>query len=284
MNGILLVNKDKDMTSRDVVNIISKKFNTKKVGHSGTLDPIATGVLVIAIGKYTKLINILTSSYKEYIATLKLGIQTDTLDITGNVLDNKDYNVNKELIVDTLNSFLGKSIQEVPKYSAVKVNGKKLYEYARENKEIDLPKKEVTIYELELLDKKDNDFVIRAKVSKGCYIRSLINDIGSFLGVGAIMTSLVRTKQGNITIDNAYTLEDIEKGNYRLLSIEEVIDFPQIVVDNDLEFKIRNGVLVDDMWNITDKVLFKNKNNELLGIYQKTNDGLKTWKNFPKTS
>ena len=145
MNGLLIVNKEKDMTSRDVVNVICKKFKTRRVGHSGTLDPIATGVLVVAIGNYTKLIDILSSSYKEYVATLKLGIQTDTLDITGNVIDEKPFGVDKELIEDTLYSFLGKSIQEVPKYSAVKINGKKLYEYARDNIDIELPKREIEV-------------------------------------------------------------------------------------------------------------------------------------------
>ena len=131
MNGILLVNKPKDYTSRDIVNKLTKVFNTKKIGHTGTLDPIAEGVLVITIGKCTKLCDILTSTYKEYIATIKLGIKTDTEDITGNILEQKDFNIKEEQIREVLNTFIGKSIQEVPIYSAIKVNGKKLYEYAR---------------------------------------------------------------------------------------------------------------------------------------------------------
>ena len=151
MNEILVVNKDKDMTSRDVVNILNKKFNTKKIGHTGTLDPIATGVLVVCIGKYTKLVDLLTSQNKEYIAEIKLGIKTDTGDITGNILDKKDYDVDEDKIKNVLNSILGKQIQTPPIYSAIKVNGKKLYEYARNNESVEIPKREIEIYSTELI-------------------------------------------------------------------------------------------------------------------------------------
>ena len=149
MNGIIVVNKESDYTSRDVINILNKTFNTKKIGHTGTLDPLATGVLVVCVGKYTKLVDKLTSYDKEYIATIKLGIKTDTLDITGNVLEeNYNINLNEQEVINILNSFLGSSIQEVPKYAAVKVNGKKLYEYARNNEEINLPKREIQISDI----------------------------------------------------------------------------------------------------------------------------------------
>ena len=151
-DGILIIDKPKDYTSRDVVNIVSKKLNTKKVGHTGTLDPLATGVLVICVGKATKLVDYLTSTYKEYEAELILGIKTDTADITGNILKEEDSIKKKEEILETLNNMIGKYNQTVPIYSAVKINGKKLYEYAREGKEIELPKREVEIKTLELLD------------------------------------------------------------------------------------------------------------------------------------
>ena len=268
MNGILIINKDKDMTSRDVVNIISKKFNTKKVGHSGTLDPIATGVLVIAIGKYTKLIDILTSSYKEYIATLKLGILTDTLDITGNVLDNKDYNVNKELIINTLNSFLGKSIQEVPKYSAIKINGKKLYEYAREGIDIELPKREINIKEIELLDYNEDTIKFRCIVSKGTYIRSLINDIGIKLNTYATMIDLQRTKQGNYSIDDSYTLNDIDNDNYKLLTYKDIFnDYEKYELNDEEYFKVKNGQKMPINFN-NEEVVYT-YNNEYIALYKK---------------
>ena len=158
MNGILLINKEEGKTSRDIVNDCMHIFNTKKIGHTGTLDPIATGVLVITIGRYTKLGDALTSTYKEYIAEFKLGIETDTLDITGNILNRKEINVDKEKVINTINSFKGKYNQEVPIYSAVKINGKKLYEYARNNEQIELPKREVDIQNIEVLNI-DNDII-----------------------------------------------------------------------------------------------------------------------------
>ena len=150
MNGILVVNKPDNYTSRDVVNIIGGILKTKKIGHTGTLDPIATGVLVVCIGNTTKLCELLTSEYKEYIATIKLGIKTDTLDTTGTIIETKDYNVSKNQIKEVLNTFLGTSIQTTPIYSAVKVNGKKLYEYAREGIQVELPKREINITNIEL--------------------------------------------------------------------------------------------------------------------------------------
>ncbi len=145
MNGFLIINKPVGYTSRDVVNIVGKSLKTKKVGHTGTLDPIASGVLVICIGRYTKLVDHLTSLEKEYIAEIKLGVMTDTLDITGNILEEKDFNLTKEQITETLKKFIGKYKMEVPIYSAIKVKGKKLYEYARKNIEVELPVKEVDI-------------------------------------------------------------------------------------------------------------------------------------------
>lgn len=268
MNGILVVNKEKNLTSRDVVNKICNIFNTKKVGHSGTLDPIATGVLVVAIGKYTKLIDILTSSYKEYVATLKLGILTDTLDITGNVIDKKVYDVDKELIEETLNSFLGKSIQEVPKYSAVKINGKKLYEYARSNIDIELPKREIEIKEIELLDFKDDTITFRTIVSKGTYIRSLINDIGKRLNTYATMTELKRTKQGDFNIDDSYTLEEIEKGQYKILTYKDIFkDYEKYELNDEEYFEVKNGQKMPINFNSNEVVYIYN--NEYIALYEK---------------
>ena len=171
---IINVCKEKNMTSRDVVNIISKHLHTKKVGHTGTLDPLATGVLLVCTDRDTKLVDILTSKTKEYVATMLLGIQTDTGDITGNIIKRASFRVNKEQIIQTLNSFLGQSTQTVPIYSAVKINGKKLYEYARNGKEVTLPTREITISNIELIDFHDNLIKFKVTVSKGTYIRSLI--------------------------------------------------------------------------------------------------------------
>lgn len=265
MQGAIIVNKAPDMTSRDVINILNKKFNTKSIGHTGTLDPIAEGVLVCLIGKYTKLTDILINHDKEYIASFKLGILTDTLDITGKILKEEKINLTKEEIQKTILSFKGKYNQEVPIYSAVKINGKKLYEYARNNEEITLPKREVNIYDIELLNI-DNDIItIKTKVSKGTYIRSLIRDIGLKLNTNATMTKLIRTKLGKFTIEESYTLEDIQNDNYKLLSLEDLINLDTININEEMLFKIKNGQIIDYQ---TNKYILYKYNNQDIALYK----------------
>lgn len=276
--GVILVNKQAGMTSFDVVNEISHIFGIKKVGHTGTLDPLAEGLLIVAIGKATKIVELLTAEDKEYIAGVRLGISTDTYDITGEILRTVSVPENYDL-KKTLNSFRKTYLQEVPIYSAIKVNGKKLYEYARKNQKVELPKKEVTIKEIELLDQKQTDFQFRALVSKGTYIRSLIHDIGKELNTEATMTSLVRTKQGPVSIQQASTLEEIKNGKYKIHSILDVLPYEQIELKKEVAFKVSNGVRLPNHWNIKDKVIFL-ENKKVLGIYQVEQDELKTWKNF----
>lgn len=278
-SGVIVVNKKSNMTSFDVVNEISRTLGIKKIGHTGTLDPLAEGVLVVTVGKATKIAELLTATYKEYQAGVILGVETDTLDITGKIINSKIVPDNLP-IENVLKSFKKTYLQEVPIYSAVKVKGKKLYEYARENKTVELPKKEVTIKEISLLETDRNTFIFKALVSKGCYIRSLIRDIGESLDTYATMTNLTRTKQGKYTLTDAYTLEDIASGNFNLLKIEDVLDYPKIVADEKLSFKIKSGQKLKNEYNIKDKVVFIDQNNKLLGIYQVENENLKVWKNF----
>ena len=278
-SGVIVINKEKDMTSFDVVNEISHLFGIKKVGHTGTLDPIAEGVLIVCIGKATKIVELLTAKDKEYVAGVKLGIKTDSYDITGNVLDTKEV-IEITNLEEVISSFKKTYLQEVPIYSAVKVDGKKLYEYARNNKEVELPKKEVTIKEIELLSKEKDTFTIRTLVSKGTYIRSLINDIGNELNTYATMTSLKRTKQGKVTINEAYKLSDIKDNNFNVYKIEETLEYPIVKVNEEIEYKITNGVKLDNTFDIKDKVIFVNKDDKLLGIYKKESGILKVWKNF----
>lgn len=267
MNGILLINKPIDFTSRDVVNKLSGILHTKKIGHTGTLDPIATGVLVVCVGNTTKLCELLTSEYKEYIATIKLGIKTDTLDITGKVIEEKSFNVTENQIKEVLNSFLGKSIQTTPIYSAVKVNGKKLYEYAREGKSVELPKREIDITNIELLSFSNDEISFKVTVSKGTYIRALIDDICTKLNTVGTMSSLIRTKQGIFNLEDTYTLEDIEKGNYRLLTIEEALgDLNTIEIDDELYDKVKNGAIINKTFN-SDIASLK-YNNKIIAIYK----------------
>ena len=283
MNGIIIVNKEKDYTSRDIVNIIGKLFNTKKVGHTGTLDPIAEGVLIVCIGKCTKLCEMLTSEYKEYVAEITLGILTDTLDSEGTIIKIDKKDITKDEIIKVLESMKGKYIQEVPIYSAVKVNGKKLYEYAREGIEVTLPKREVDIKNIELVSDIIYDeyikFKIKTTVSKGTYIRSLVNDIANKLNTIGIMSSLNRTKQGRFDIEDSYTIEDIENGNYKLLNIDDVLsDMYTIDINDDLYKKVSNGVKLDNTYG-KDMILFK-YNNKVIAIYKNDNNILKVYKMF----
>lgn len=273
MNQIIIVNKEAGMTSRDVVNKIGKILNTKKVGHNGTLDPIAEGVLVITTNRYTKLNNLLASEEKEYIAEVELGKQTDTLDITGKIEKEKEETLNLELLRKTLKKYEKTYNQEVPKYSAIKVKGKKLYEYARENKEIDLPKKEVTIKKIELISYTQNTFTFKTLVSKGTYIRSLIRDILNDMNQLGTMSKLTRTKQGIFSIENSYTIKQIEKGEYKYLKAKEALSIQQIKVNEKLEALIKNGVQLKG--NYPEKVLFLNENDEELAIYKKENETMK---------
>ncbi len=281
-SGLLVVNKPKDVTSRDVVNEVSKIFKTKKIGHTGTLDPIATGVLVLTINKATKLSEIITSEEKVYQAEVILGIRTDTLDITGNILEERDTYYKKEDIINVLDSFIGTYNQEVPIYSAVKINGKKLYEYARNNEEVTLPKRMVTIKKIKLdeLNYIDNKTVFKftCKVSKGTYIRSLINDIASKLNTIGTMKNLKRIEQGNFNINESYTLEDIKNNNYKIISIKEALkDYFTVKVDDKLKFKVMNGQILDNIYN-QDYVLFID--DDVIGLYKREENRLKPYKMF----
>lgn len=276
MNKLLIVNKEKNLTSRDVVNELTKIFNTKKIGHTGTLDPIATGVLVCLFGKYTKLVDLLTSLDKEYIAEIKLGIKTDTGDITGNIIENKSFNITEGSIIKVFEEFPKKYEQIVPKYSAVKINGKKLYEYARNNIEIELPKREVSIYSLELI-RFDKDIIkFKAHVSKGTYIRSLIEDICEKLGTVGTMNNLIRTKQGNFDIKDSFTLDDINNGNFKFQNIHEFLKYPSIEINDELIKTIKNGGRIRNIYNIQDKVIFTYQG-ENIAIYETNNETLKPY-------
>ncbi|MDD2625172.1 MAG: tRNA pseudouridine(55) synthase TruB [Tenericutes bacterium] len=277
MNGILLINKPIDYTSRDVVNKVSKILNTKKIGHTGTLDPIATGLLVLTIGNATKISELITGYNKEYIVTFKFGMETDTLDITGNKLFESNNQVNKEVLLEVLKKYKGKVIQEVPKYSAIKIDGKKLYEYARNNIDIELPKREINIYELELLEYSD-EIKLRCKVSKGTYIRSLIRDIGRELNTYATMTSLIRTKQGDFNLKNSFTIQDIENNKYKIISLNDFFcNYDKIYVD-DIEYrKVINGNKIKDIYEIKKFVAIYH-DDLLLAIYEKEDDYLKPYK------
>ena len=265
MNGFILVNKKKDMTSRDVVNILTKILNTKKIGHTGTLDPFAEGILLIAVNKGLKVVKLLNYKDKEYIAKVKLGIKTDTLDMTGNILEEKKEELNKEELLEVLKSFIGDYSYEVPIYSAIKVNGKKLYEYARNNQKVELPIKNSYIYDIKLIDFKYNSFTFSVKVSNGTYIRALVRDISKKLNKLMTLEELTRTKVDNLLIENSYTLEDIKNNNFKLLKINDLLNYKEVELERDLEDKVLNGnkIKLDEK---EDNILFI-KEKEEIAVY-----------------
>ncbi len=270
MNGVILINKEENRTSRDIVNDLVHIFHTKKVGHTGTLDPLATGVLVTTIGRYTKLNELLMSTYKEYICTFKLGVLTDTLDITGTILEESEVHVSDEDIVKVINSYVGHYNQTVPIYSSVKVNGKKLYEYARSGEHVTLPSREVDIKSIEILSINENHITIKTLVSKGTYIRSLVRDIGSSLNTHATMESLIRTKQGKFNIEECSMIEDVRNNNYKLLKIEDILDVEVIEASKELLKKVSNGVKLDNIYS-KDLLLFTHQGKEVC-LYKKNDD------------
>ena len=238
MNGFILVNKKKGMTSRDVVNFLIKILNTKKIGHTGTLDPFAEGLLLVAVNKGLKVVKLLNYKDKEYVAKVRLGIKTDTLDITGNILEERKEDLNKEELEEVLQSFIGDYSYEVPIYSAIKVNGKKLYEYARENKKVELPIKDSYIYDIKLINIEENSFTFSVKVSNGTYIRALVRDISKKLNKLMTLEELTRTKIDSLLLKDSYTLEDIKNNNFKLLKINDLLNYKEVELTKKIESKV----------------------------------------------
>ncbi len=254
MNGIINVYKEAGFTSFDVVAKLRGIVKQKKIGHTGTLDPDAVGVLPVCLGSATKLCDMLTDKKKEYIAEFVLGKVTDTQDISGTVLEEREVNCTEEEVKTVIGSFVGTYEQLPPMYSAIKVDGKRLYELARQGKEVERKTRPVTLHEIEILDMELPRVSIRVLCSKGTYIRTLCHDIGMQLGCGAVMTSLKRTASGQFGLDFAYTLAEIEalrdsgKLNDAIIPVDEVFkDLPAIIVSGELEKKILNGNYIS--WN-----------------------------------
>ena len=239
MDGIININKPSGITSFDVVRKLRKILKIKKIGHTGTLDPLASGVLVVCTGKATKLVQDIEKLEKEYIATFKLGISTDTYDIEGKVISScEDFNITFEDMQKVLEKFKGEIKQVPPMYSAIKVNGEKLYDLARRGETIEREARDVNIYSLELLEFDGTNAKISCKVSKGTYIRSLISDIGMELKTFATMTSLVRTSVGKEKILDSFTLEEIEKMYLKkdisfARTVENYFDFPSYEISEE---------------------------------------------------
>lgn len=254
MDGIIVINKPEGYTSFDVVAVMRKLFAQKKVGHAGTLDPIATGVLPILLGNATKAQDMFPNSNKEYIAEFKLGVTTDTLDITGKVLTQSDVTVDRFQVEEKLLNFKGNIKQTPPMYSALKKDGKKLYELARKGIKVQREKRDITIKEIELInfDEKGKTGSIRVLCSKGTYIRSICDDLGSCLGCGAIMTNLKRTMacgfkiEESITISEAKELNEVSRLNERVICIDKVFRIYKYINVSEAQAKrFRNGGNLD---------------------------------------
>lgn len=273
LNGILVVDKPTDWTSFDVVAKLRGVLNTRKIGHSGTLDPMATGVLPLFVGLSARAVDMQKNNTKRYTATVKFGISTDTGDITGNVLCKSDKLVTETELRGVLPSFLGSQNQIPPMYSAVKVNGQPLYKLARKGIEIDRKPRRIEIFEINFLGGGENEYVLDILCSKGTYIRTLLQDIGEKLGCPAVMTALRRTQNGDYDIKNAYTLEEIyaakEKGELQklLLSVDTVFaDLPKVQVTPAQEKRLHNGAGFSlDMPNGEYRV-YGEQNQKFLGV------------------
>ncbi|MGC8902691.1 MAG: tRNA pseudouridine(55) synthase TruB [Fervidobacterium sp.] len=241
ISGLILVDKEKGPTSHDMVNKVRRILKIQQVGHAGTLDPFASGLLLIGVGKATRLLEYLQGETKIYKVKMKLGIITDTFDITGNIMEENQIDISEKEIIDAINSFVGTYKQVPPAYSAKKYQGRKLYEFAREGKIINLPPREVTIYEITNINIELPYVEFTTKVSAGTYIRSLCMDIGYKLGCGATAVELRRTRVGKFTIDDAIALdEDPSRIIECIKPMEEILDFPRIVVSDIM--KIYNGI------------------------------------------
>ena len=282
MNGVINVYKPSGITSFDVVRTIKKLSKTKKVGHTGTLDPMATGVLPICIGNATKIVDYITQNHKVYKATLKLGVTTDTYDREGKILSESELNnVSNKHIEEVIKGFIGDIEQVPPMYSALKVNGKRLYELAREGIEIERQKRKITIYDINI-ENIDIPYVkFTVKCSKGTYIRSLCYDIGDVLKVGGAMWDLERVETGTFSIQNSIALEDLNEENIEnfMIPMDEALTYKPIVFNNKFEKLLLNGVTIQNPFVIKDieeDILYKVYiEDRFIGIGKKTEKGFK---------
>lgn len=254
MNGIICVNKPQDFTSFDVIAKLRGILRIKRLGHGGTLDPMATGVLPVFVGTATKACDIMPDNSKSYLASFRLGQTSDTQDITGEILSSSDMTVGYDMLNDVLPCFRGKIMQLPPMYSAVQVNGQRLYDLARQGIEVERTPREIEISSLSLVDynEEKREGVLEIGCSKGTYIRTIINDIGEKLGCGGIMTSLVRTSSGGFTLNDCFTFDEIrnardeERLEELILPIERVFEkLPKIRLGEAQSRMYRNGVKLD---------------------------------------
>ena len=280
MEGIIVVNKPKGITSFDVIRKLKKILKTKKIGHTGTLDPLATGIMLMCVGKATKLASDLEAKDKVYIADFDIGYATDTYDIEGKKIAENIIEVSKETLEQSIKKFIGNIKQVPPMYSAIKIDGNKLYHLARKGIEVERPERDVTIEYINLLDFKDNKAKIETKVSKGCYIRSLIYDIGQDLGTYATMTALQRKQVGDYSLEDSYSLEQIEEmvlnNDFKFLkTVEEIFSYDKYSLQTEKELTLyKNGNTVKIKENLENKKYRIYFQDEFIGLANVENNNL----------
>lgn len=211
MNGVILIDKEQDWTSNDVVSKLKGILRERRIGHSGTLDPMATGLLVVFVGRATRAVEFAEGHDKSYRAGLRLGVVTDTQDITGTVLETKPVSVSETELCATLENFKGEQLQLPPMYSAIKVKGKRLYDIARAGGEVERKKRSITIHDLSLVGREEEDYILDVSCSKGTYVRTICHDIGQALGCGACMSSLRRVRAGGFSVEQAHKLSEVQR-------------------------------------------------------------------------
>ena len=280
MEGIIVVNKPKGITSFDVIRKLKKILKTKKIGHTGTLDPLATGVMLVCVGRATKLASDLEAKDKVYIADFDIGYATDTYDIEGKKIAENIIEVSKENLKQSIKKFIGNIKQIPPMYSAIKIDGNKLYHLARKGIEVERPERDVTIEYINLLDFKDNKAKIETEVSKGCYIRSLIYDIGQDLGTYATMTALQRKQVGDYSLEDSYSLEKIEEmvlnNDFKFLkTIEKIFSYDKYSLQTEKELTLyKNGNTVKIKENLENKKYRIYFQDEFIGLANVENNNL----------
>lgn len=274
MDGLLLIDKKENVTSYDVIKLVKRIFKTKKVGHCGTLDPFASGLLIIGINQATKVMSFLEHDFKEYICHIKLGTSTDTLDLTGSITSSSKINeISLKQINGVLKDFMGQIIQTPPIYSAIHVNGKHLYEYARNNISVDIPTRKVYIHDLKVLDVDKEGFTLYVKCSRGTYIRTLGVDIAYKLNNDAHLDMLRRISIGNISVKNAITYQQLENNDIKLHSIEDCLSIKQVILDSKGKLKrVYNGQNIT-LDNIKDEKILIIDENKAIAVYNLNEDG-----------
>lgn len=286
MNGIILIDKPQDWTSHDVVAKLRGILHERRIGHSGTLDPLATGLLVVFVGRATRAVEFAEADSKEYIAGLRLGLSTDTQDISGNVIAECSDLPDEGAVRRAVNSFIGDIEQIPPMYSAIKIGGKKLYELARKGQSVERAPRKITVSSIEIIGKEGNDYILKIACSKGTYIRTLCNDIGALLGCGACMSSLRRVRAGAFSIEDAHSIDEVENAanDGRVVDIMLPVDtlfsaLPELKVPESTANRLKTGNIIKISAADGDYRVYSDSG-EFLLVGKVENGKLKTIKSF----